>query len=82
MAHWSDVNPRGFDHRTPRLLSQLVVALLVLGGTWSLYEGFGFSLPVLNYGLLASYGLPIGAALLFLAALTAKFAAADDEVRG
>ncbi len=60
-------------HGMMLLLGNIVIALLLLAGVWSIYEGLGINFRVLEYPDLRAYGIPIGILLLCLALATARF---------
>jgi cbb3-type cytochrome oxidase subunit 3 len=64
------------------LLGDIVVALLLLAGVWSLYEGLGIRFEILEYSDLRAYGIPIGLLLLCLALVTARFWVFEQDRRG
>jgi hypothetical protein len=54
------------------LLKVVLIALSLLLGALSMYEGLGHAFGVLSYEGLAAYGIPIGIALFVLSALIAS----------
>jgi hypothetical protein len=55
------------------VLKLVVVALLLLGGSFSLYQGLGTDFRVLDYEELDDYGIPIGIAFLLSGMLIKQF---------
>jgi hypothetical protein len=56
-----------------RALRQLLIALSMLAGSMFLYAGSGFNIPVVEYGDVTSYGVPVGLALLLASVLMARY---------
>jgi uncharacterized membrane protein len=55
-----------------RLLKIILIALSLLLGALSLYQGLGYEFRFLSYETLAAYGIPIGIALFVFSALIAN----------
>jgi hypothetical protein len=53
------------------LLKVVLIALSLLLGALSMYEGLGHEFRMLSYEGLAAYGIPIGVALFLFSALIA-----------
>jgi hypothetical protein len=65
------INQNGGDAALVDLLKVIVIALSLLLGALSMYEGFGYEFGALSYAGLADYGIPIGIALFLFSALIA-----------
>jgi uncharacterized membrane protein YphA (DoxX/SURF4 family) len=50
-----------------RTIKYILIGLSLLLGVSFLYAGIGFNIPEVAYSNVASYGVPVGAALLVLA---------------
>jgi hypothetical protein len=55
------------------VLKLIVIALSLLGGAFSLYQGLGTDFLILDYEVLDDYGIPIGIALLVSGMLINQF---------
>jgi hypothetical protein len=56
-----------------RAIKYVLIALSLFVGVSFLYAGMGINIPEVEYGNVASYGVPLGAALLVLAMTVAQF---------
>jgi hypothetical protein len=54
------------------LLKVILIALSLLLGALSIYQGLGYEFGALSYEGLAAYGIPIGIALFVFSALIAS----------
>jgi hypothetical protein len=56
-----------------RVLKFILVVLLILVGVLFVYDGMGFEYRIFNHDLVATYGIPVGIALVIIGALMGKF---------
>ena len=64
-----------------RTVKYILIGLLLFLGVSFLYAGMGFNIPAVDYGNVASYGVPVGAALLVLAMTISRWWS-DDASSG
>jgi hypothetical protein len=62
---WQEVNMRAAKY--------VLITLSLLAGVSFFYAGMGIDIPAVEFGNVASYGVPLGAALIVLAVVLAGF---------
>jgi hypothetical protein len=73
----ASLNHEEVENGAAELVSALLIGLLMLAGSVCLYEGLGADLGILGHGALKTYAFPVGAGLLVLALLMARFSIFD-----